>query len=58
METYARPLRLFLSLIKLGELVFVGECHRAGAIIFYAAGLADSAAELDWILQNNGFLLT
>lgn len=58
MKTYARPLRLFLSLIKLDELVFIGECHRAAAIIFYAAGLADSAAELDWILQNNCFLLT
>jgi hypothetical protein len=42
----------------LDELVFIGECHRAEAIIFYAAGLADSGAELDWILQNNCFLLT
>lgn len=58
MENYVRPLRLFLSLIKLGELVFVGECHRTEATIFYAAGLADSAAKLDWILQNNCFLLT
>jgi len=50
--------KTFLILIKLDELVFIGECHRAEAIIFYAAGLADSAAELDWILQNNCFLLT
>jgi hypothetical protein len=42
----------------LDELVFIGECHRAEAIIFYAAGLDDSADELDWILQNNCFLLT